>query len=107
MPVDARGWRLGKWRPFSIRENGYLLSAPTPGTEQSEFTIHTAMPFIFSAFGICGLLILSPNLRPRALSRVYKAGVFEKFNSGEGLLQSSVFPSKAAAAGASPLNSNV
>lgn len=49
------GW-LGKLRPTSIRENGYLLSVPTRHTEQRGFIIHIAMPFIFSAIGICGLL---------------------------------------------------
>lgn len=76
------GW-LGKLRPTSIRENGYLLSVPTRHTEQRGFIIHIAMPFIFFSRWDLWSLAPSPNLRPRALSRGHKAGRLEKCDCGD------------------------
>lgn len=51
LQVVARGGQLGKLRSISIEENRCLQSAPTPGTEQSFFTVHTAMPFLSQPLG--------------------------------------------------------
>lgn len=74
---------IRKTEPTSIRENGYLLPVPTPGTDQRwAYNPHSNAFSLFS-HGICGLLSPSPNLRPRALSRCYKAGRLEKCDCGD------------------------